>query len=67
MTVMLWRRKERGEFPSPLLMVSGVEDYRKGQRAMTTAHKSQMRWFRWGWIAISRYMIINDLVKQKVA
>jgi N-acetylglucosaminylphosphatidylinositol deacetylase len=64
--VMLWRRKERGEFPSPLLMVSGVQDYRKGQQAMTTAHKSQMRWFRWGWIGISRYMIINDLVKQKL-
>jgi N-acetylglucosaminylphosphatidylinositol deacetylase len=47
-------------------MVSGVQDYRKGQQAMTTAHKSQMRWFRWGWIAISRYMIMNDLVKQKV-
>ncbi|CAK7222081.1 N-acetylglucosaminyl-phosphatidylinositol de-N-acetylase [Sporothrix curviconia] len=30
-------------------------------RAMTTAHQSQMVWFRYGWIALSRYMVINDL------
>ncbi|CAK7242636.1 MAG: N-acetylglucosaminyl-phosphatidylinositol de-N-acetylase [Sporothrix thermara] len=30
-------------------------------RAMTMAHKSQMVWFRYGWIALSRYMVINDL------
>lgn len=30
-------------------------------RAMTTAHKSQMRWFRYGWITLSRYMYMNDL------
>lgn len=64
--VSLLQRKERGAFPTPLLMVSGPGDYRKGQQAMTTAHVSQMRWFRWGWISISRYMITNDLVKQKV-
>ncbi|GKT49835.1 N-acetylglucosaminyl-phosphatidylinositol de-N-acetylase [Colletotrichum spaethianum] len=29
--------------------------------AMTTAHKSQMVWFRYGWIALSRYMVLNDL------
>lgn len=62
----LFRRKEAGAFPTPLLTVSGPMDYRKGQQAMTTAHVSQMRWFRWGWIGISRYMIVNDLVKEKV-
>lgn len=30
-------------------------------RAMTTAHRSQMVWFRYGWIALSRYMVLNDL------
>ncbi|KAK2034179.1 GlcNAc-PI de-N-acetylase [Colletotrichum zoysiae] len=29
--------------------------------AMTTAHKSQMVWFRYGWITLSRYMVLNDL------
>ncbi|KAK4505592.1 hypothetical protein PRZ48_003555 [Zasmidium cellare] len=66
-TVMtcIWRTKERGAFPTPLLSVSLPGDVRKAQLAMTTAHKSQMRWFRWGWIGISRYMVINDLTKQK--
>jgi N-acetylglucosaminylphosphatidylinositol deacetylase len=30
-------------------------------KAMTEAHVSQMRWFRYGWICLSRYMVINDL------
>ncbi len=30
-------------------------------KAMISAHKSQMVWFRWGWITLSRYMVINDL------
>jgi len=25
-----------------------------------------MKWFRWGWIGVSRYMIINDLKKEKI-
>lgn len=61
------RRKSfnRG-FPTPLMTVSGPGGVRKAQRAMTAAHKSQMRWFRWGWIGISRYMVINDLKREKV-
>lgn len=47
--------------PSWLLYVSGVGGLRRGQRAMYTAHRSQMRWFRWGWIGIGRYMVVNDL------
>jgi N-acetylglucosaminylphosphatidylinositol deacetylase len=68
MTVLscIWRTKDKGHFPTPLLMVNGPLDTRKAQNAMTTAHKSQMRWFRWGWIGISRYMVINDLTRQKV-
>ncbi|SMQ48031.1 unnamed protein product [Zymoseptoria tritici ST99CH_1A5] len=59
------RRKEKGEFPTPLLTVSLPGGVFTAQRAMVTAHKSQMRWFRWGWIGLSRYMVINDLAKQK--
>ncbi|KAF2197275.1 LmbE-like protein [Delitschia confertaspora ATCC 74209] len=59
------RKKELGEFPTPFMFVSGPLDYRTAQKTMTTAHKSQMRWFRWGWITFSRYMIINDLKREK--
>lgn len=67
MTIMMAtiRKKELGSFPTPLLFMSGPLNYRTAQRAMTTAHKSQMRWFRWGWITFSRYMLINDLKKEK--
>lgn len=61
----VWRTKERSNFPTPLLIVSGPLDMRKAQKAMTTAHKSQMRWFRWGWILLSRYMVVNDLTRVK--
>ncbi|KXT08968.1 hypothetical protein AC579_4033 [Pseudocercospora musae] len=66
-TVMacIFRTKEKGAYPTPLMMVSLPSDVKRAQEAMTTAHKSQMRWFRWGWIGISRYMVMNDLNKQK--
>lgn len=60
------RKKEIGSFPTPLLVVSSPVGYRRAQGAMTTAHESQMRWFRWGWITLSRYMVINDLKREKV-
>lgn len=59
-------RKQKGAFPTPLLSISGIKEWRTAQGAMTTAHKSQMRWFRWGWIGIGRYMVVNDLRKVKV-
>jgi N-acetylglucosaminylphosphatidylinositol deacetylase len=59
------RKKELGSFPTPLLFVSSPVGYRTAQKAMTTAHESQMRWFRWGWITLSRYMVLNDLKKEK--
>ncbi|KAJ9618892.1 N-acetylglucosaminyl-phosphatidylinositol de-N-acetylase [Taxawa tesnikishii (nom. ined.)] len=59
-------KKEIGNFPTPLLPISGVNGYRMAQKAMTEAHRSQMIWFRWGWISVSRYMIINDLKKERV-
>lgn len=63
----IFRSKEKGDFPSPMLFMSGPRDMRRAQSAMTTAHKSQMRWFRWGWIGVSRYMVVNDLVRAKIA
>jgi N-acetylglucosaminylphosphatidylinositol deacetylase len=52
---------------SPLLFMSGIADYRTAQSAMTNAHISQMKWFRWGWIGLSRYMVVNDLKLEKVS
>jgi N-acetylglucosaminylphosphatidylinositol deacetylase len=59
--------KAMGDHPSPLLFMSGPGEVRIAQQAMTTAHISQMRWFRWGWIGLSRYMVVNDLRLEKVA
>jgi N-acetylglucosaminylphosphatidylinositol deacetylase len=61
-----FRRKEGGAYPNPLLFVSDVSGFTQAGRAMITAHKSQMVWFRWGWISLSRYMIMNDLKREKV-
>lgn len=48
------------------VFVSTLEQFRKARAAMTNAHKSQMRWFRWGWIWASRYMVLNHLVEEEV-
>ena len=53
--------KQKRERPPALLFVSGFNEYRRGQEAMVKGHKSQMRWFRWGWIGVGRYMVVNDL------
>lgn len=66
MVKVLLGRKEGGQFPAPLVVLSGWEDFGTARRAMTSAHRSQMRWFRWGWIGVSRYMVLNDLKKVKV-
>lgn len=49
------------EMPSWLLFVSGFSEWTNALGAMVYAHKSQMVWFRWGWISIGRYMMINEL------
>ncbi|OAX80516.1 hypothetical protein ACJ72_05148 [Emergomyces africanus] len=46
--------------PKRLLFVSGITDWLAGVKAMVRAHKSQMVWFRWGWVSIGRYMVVND-------
>ncbi|KAI1206574.1 LmbE-like protein [Annulohypoxylon truncatum] len=64
------RRSDKGN-PGALVSMSalaggGRESYGTARLAMTEAHKSQMVWFRWGWIALSRYMYINDLKLERV-
>ncbi|KAI5842308.1 phosphatidylinositol glycan class L [Tricharina praecox] len=49
-----------------LVFVSNWEGVRTAQRAMTDCHVSQMRWFRWGWIGLSRYMVVNDVREETV-
>lgn len=64
------QRSDRGN-PGTLVSMSalvggGRESYGTARAAMTQAHQSQMVWFRWGWIALSRYMYINDLKLERV-
>lgn len=54
-------QKEEGKLPARLVFMSGWEDFKTARAAMTQAHVSQMRWFRYGWILWSRYMVINEL------
>ena len=61
----VFTRRELGSYPTPLVFVGSVGAYRTAQLAMTAAHKSQMKWFRWGWISLSRYMVMNDLRKER--
>lgn len=47
-----------------VVFVNSIPQYWRARRAMVSGHRSQMRWFRWGWIGTSRYMVVNDLVKE---
>jgi N-acetylglucosaminylphosphatidylinositol deacetylase len=67
LTLVAFQKKSTGAHPSPLLFMSGPGEVRTAQQAMTNAHISQMKWFRWGWIGISRYMVVNDLKLEKVS
>jgi N-acetylglucosaminylphosphatidylinositol deacetylase len=57
------QRRKREEPPS-LLYISDFGQYRRAQKAMVKGHKSQMKWFRWGWICLGRYMVVNDLKRE---
>ncbi|RAK99467.1 PIG-L family deacetylase [Aspergillus ibericus CBS 121593] len=59
-------RGSKSDLPSRLLFVSSVNEWMTAQSAMVHAHKSQMVWFRWGWITIGRYMAVNDLKAEKI-
>lgn len=63
----LFGGKKSGENgPGRLLFVSSVGEWLTAQSAMVMGHKSQMVWFRWGWITIGRYMTVNDLKRETV-
>lgn len=47
--------------PSDFSVISTGLDWIRGVRAMRE-HKSQMRWFRYGWLAASSMMWANDLI-----
>ncbi|KAK4097496.1 LmbE-like protein [Parathielavia hyrcaniae] len=49
-----------------LSSLAGRGSFTTAWQAMVSAHKSQMVWFRYGWITLSRYMYINDLRLEKV-
>lgn len=42
---------------------SDYKAYMDARKAMVAAHVSQMKWFRYGWITLSRYMWFNELVR----
>ncbi|KIV93961.1 hypothetical protein PV10_05131 [Exophiala mesophila] len=50
----------------PVVFVNDIARYWKARDAMTSGHKSQMVWFRWGWIGLGRYMVVNDLRTVKI-
>lgn len=59
-------RKYKDQPVDRLLFISSISEWMTAQRAMVYAHKSQMAWFRWGWIATGRYMAVNDLKRVKI-
>lgn len=71
-TLCIWATSvgaKESKHPSRLLFFTspvGEKGLPTAWRAMTTAHKSQMAWFRWGWIAFSRYMVVNDLKLERI-
>lgn len=53
--------EERSARPGPTI-VAGVREYVTALRAMMQ-HRSQLVWFRWLYVAFSRYMWVNDWVE----
>ncbi|ROW04945.1 hypothetical protein VPNG_06968 [Cytospora leucostoma] len=62
------RNKDSAEHPATLVFLHGfgAGGWATAREAMTRAHVSQMVWFRWGWITVSRYMFMNDLRLEKI-
>ena len=61
--------KRDKKHPGGLVFLNGLAGHgsiKTAWSAMVSAHKSQMVWFRYGWISLSRYMYINDLRLEKV-
>jgi N-acetylglucosaminylphosphatidylinositol deacetylase len=49
-----------------VLFMSGLQRYWRAREAMVKGHRSQMIWFRWGWITLGRYMVVNDLKRERI-
>lgn len=62
----LFRSKDGSSYPARLLFVLDVREWMAAQEAMVKAHRSQMVWFRYGWITLGRYMVVNDLRRERV-
>lgn len=74
----MWKAKDAGarsgttkdntKHPAALAFLHGfgAGGWTTAREAMTRAHVSQMVWFRWGWITVSRYMFMNDLRLERV-
>ncbi|KAL4973147.1 putative deacetylase LmbE-like domain-containing protein [Aspergillus desertorum] len=61
------RRNVKDQMPAKLLFISSVGEWMTAQSAMVKGHHSQMVWFRWGWIGIGRYMVVNDLRRERAS
>lgn len=60
------KAEKQNKRPRRLFFVNDIGQWMRGQQAMAQGHKSQMRWFRWGWISVGRYMTVNDLKREKI-
>lgn len=63
------RSKESdSERPAALVFMHGLGKggWASARKAMTVAHASQMKWFRYGWIFVSRYVFMNDLRLERI-
>ena len=56
----------KGAKDDRVVFVNDVVRYWRAREAMVSGHKSQMVWFRWGWIGLGRYMVVNDLRRERV-
>ncbi|PKY03560.1 N-acetylglucosaminyl phosphatidylinositol de-N-acetylase [Aspergillus campestris IBT 28561] len=62
----LFASRDGSSSPARLLFVSDVREWMFAQEAMVKAHRSQMVWFRYGWITLGRYMVVNDLKRERI-
>jgi len=58
------RRTVNKQGADRLVFINDIVRYSKARAAMVSGHKSQMVWFRWGWITLGRYMVLNDLKRE---
>ena len=61
-TAALFNDATRANVYKVPVFVSGVEDWWTAIQAMME-HKSQLVWFRWLYVAFSRYMWVNEWIE----